>query len=302
MTKSTKWFLGILAVLVLFVAGVVILLVAVFPLRTGTVETVTSGSGEKLAVVELRGVIISSEEVVRQLKKYRDNSSIRGILLRVDSPGGAVVPSQEIYEEVRKTRDSGKPVVVSMGSVAASGGYYVACGASKMVANNGTLTGSIGVIAEFLQLQEGLHKLGIDVKIVKSGALKDAGVPTRRMTENEQEYFQDLMDNIHRQFIEVVERERSLSHEEVLTLADGRVFTGQQAVELGLVDTLGTYEDAVRIAAGLAGISGEPGLVRERRRAPWWAPGIEEVTDTMNKIKNEVLERPLLSFRFVGPY
>ena len=302
MTKSTKWFLGILAVLSLFVVGVVILLVTVFPLRPGTMETVTTGSGEKLAVIELRGVITGSDDVVRQLKKYRENSSIRGILLRVDSPGGAVVPSQEMYEAVRKTRDSGKPIVVSMGSLAASGGYYVACGASRIVANNGTLTGSIGVIAEFLQVQEALQKLGIDVKIVKSGTLKDAGVPTRSMTEDERQYFQDLMDTVHRQFIEVVERERNLSHDDVLNLADGRVFIGQQAVDLGLVDTLGTYEDAVRIAADLAGITGEPALVRERKSVPWWAPGLEDVTDTMNKLKTEILERPVLSFRFVGPY
>ncbi|MDH3251940.1 MAG: signal peptide peptidase SppA [Ignavibacteria bacterium] len=302
MTKSTKWFLGILAVLSMFVVGVVILLVTVFPLRPGTMETVTTGSGEKLAVIELRGVITGSDDVVRQLKKYRENSSIRGILLRVDSPGGAVVPSQEMYEAVRKTRDSGKPIVVSMGSLAASGGYYVACGASRIVANNGTLTGSIGVIAEFLQVQEALQKLGIDVKIVKSGTLKDAGVPTRSMTEDERQYFQDLMDTVHRQFIEVVERERNLSHDDVLNLADGRVFIGQQAVDLGLVDTLGTYEDAVRIAADLAGITGEPALVRERKSVPWWAPGLEDVTDTMNKLKTEILERPVLSFRFVGPY
>ena len=148
-------------------------------------ELVTTGSGEKIAVVELKGVISSSEDVVRQLKKYRDSRSIRAIILRIDSPGGGVVPSQEMYEEVRAIREGGKPVVVSMGSLAASGGYYVACGGSRLVANRGTLTGSIGVISEFLQYGDALRKLGVDIHTIKSGRLKDTGSPMRKMTGEE---------------------------------------------------------------------------------------------------------------------
>jgi len=175
MTSSTRWFLVILAVLALVAVLFAVVLVWALGGSDERTEVVTSGSGEKIAVVDIKGVITSSEEVVRQLKKYRGMSSVKAVLLRIDSPGGGVVASQEMYEEVRKTRDAGTPVVVSMGSLAASGGYYVACGASRIVANRGTLTGSIGVIAEFLQLQELLGKIGVDFKTIKSGKLKEPG-------------------------------------------------------------------------------------------------------------------------------
>jgi len=270
MSKSTKWFLAILGILALVALVFVVILFSFVSSPSGGVETVTSGSGDKIAVVELKGVITSSEEFVRQVKKYRTDRSIRALLVRVESPGGGVVASQEMYEELRKTRDGGKPVVVSMGSIAASGGYYVACGASRVVANRGTLTGSIGVISEFLQLREAMDKLGIDVKTVKSGRLKDSGTPTRPMNREDEAYFQALSNDVHRQFVAVVERERGLGHDEALALSDGRVFTGEQAVKAGLVDTLGTFEDAILITAAAAGIEGEPSVVRERKRATWW--------------------------------
>ena len=301
MSNSTKWFLIILAVLGLIGAAFVLLFVAVFSDHGDATETVVSGSGEKIAVVELKGTIVSSEEIVRQLKRHRENRSVKAILLRIDSPGGGVVASQEMYEEVKKTRDSGKPVVVSMGSLAASGGYYVACGASRIVANRGTLTGSIGVIAEFLQLQQALGKLGVEVRTIKAGKLKDAGSPVRPMTGADEQYFQGLMDDVHRQFIGVVESERKLRHEELVPLADGRVFTGEQALSLHLVDTLGTYEDAVKIAAGLAGITGEPALLRERRRQSFFQSLWGETGEALRDIKQELLERPVLSFRFSQP-
>ena len=301
MTKSTKWFLGILAVLALFALAFTLIIVSFVSSPSERTETVTSGSGDRIAVIDLRGEITSSDDVVRQLKKYRASGSVKAILLHVDSPGGGVVPSQEMYEEVRKTRDGGKPVIVSMGSLAASGGYYVSCGATRLVANRGTLTGSIGVISEFLQVKDALAKLGISQKTIKAGKLKDAGSPTKNMTEDDQAYFQRLMDDVHRQFIDVVARERHMSTEQVRALADGRVFTGEQAVELGLVDTLGTFEDAVKIAAGIAGISGEPSMIRERRRQPWWDTMFGEAGETLRDIKQQVLDRPALSYRFAGP-
>jgi protease-4 len=206
-----------------------------------------------------------------------------------------------MYEEVRKTRDGGKPVIVAMGSLAASGGYYVSCGATRLVANRGTLTGSIGVISEFLQVKDALEKLGISLKTIKAGKLKDAGSPTKTMTEDDRAYFQTLMDDVHSQFMDVVARERKMSPEKVRGLADGRVFTGEQAVELGLVDTLGTFEDAVRIAAGIAGINGEPSIVRERRRQGWWDMMFGGAGETLRDIKQELLDRPALSYRFAGP-
>jgi len=300
MTSSTRWFLVILAVLAVIAILFTLVLVSILGGGDERTEVVTSGSGEKIAVVDIKGEITSSEDVVRQLKKYRGMSSVKAVLLRIDSPGGGVVASQEMYEEVRKTRDAGTPVVVSMGSLAASGGYYVACGASRIVANRGTLTGSIGVIAEFLQLQELLGKIGVDVKTIKSGKLKDSGTQTRKMTEEEQKYFQGLMDDVHRQFIGVVERERHLSAAQTRSLADGRVYTGEQAVSLGLVDTLGTYEDAVSIAAAMAGIDGEPAIVKERKRRSWIESMAGDVTEEMRAIKEELLAQPVLSFRFTG--
>jgi len=301
MTKSTKWFLGILAVLALFAVGFTLFIASFITSPSDKTETITVGSGDRVAVIDLRGEITSSEEVIRQLKKYRTNGGVRAIVLHIDSPGGGVVASQEMYEEVRKTRDGGKPVIVAMGSLAASGGYYVSCGATRLVANRGTLTGSIGVISEFLQVKDALEKLGISLKTIKAGKLKDAGSPTKTMTEDDRAYFQTLMDDVHSQFMDVVARERKMSPEKVRGLAAGRVFTGEQAVELGLVDTLGTFEDAVRIAAGIAGINGEPSIVRERRRQGWWDMMFGGAGETLRDIKQELLDRPALSYRFAGP-
>jgi protease-4 len=300
MSKSTKWFLIILGVLVLLAIGCTAMFLALISSASERTETVTVGSGDKLALIDLRGVITTSDDVVRQLKKYRDARGVRGIILRIDSPGGGVVASQEMYEAVRNVRDSGKPVIISMGALAASGGYYVACGGTRLVANRGTLTGSIGVISEFLQLRNALDKLGIDLKTIKAGKLKDAGSPTKKMTEEDEQYFQSLMDDVHRQFMDVVARERHLEPKKVRTLADGRVFTGEQAVELGLVDTIGTFEDAVHIAGKIAGIEGEPAIVRERRRQAWFESMFGDAGEALRDLKQELLDRPVLSYRFSG--
>ncbi len=301
MSKSAKWFIAILLFLAVIAGGFVLLFFAIVSSTGSDNETVVSGSGEKIAIVELQGVISSSDDVVRQLKKYRDQHGIKAIVLRIDSPGGGVVPSQEMYEEVKKTRDDGKPVIVSMGSLAASGGYYVACGGSRLVANRGTLTGSIGVISEFLQVYDALAKLGIDVKTIKAGKLKDAGSPTRPMNEGDQAYFQSLMNDVHKQFISVVEKERKMSPAAVDSLADGRVFTGEQAVRLGLVDTIGTFEDAIHIAATMAGIKGEPAIVREHHRAGLFQSFFGDTEEAVRKIKQDIVDRPVLSFKFVEP-
>jgi len=265
---------------------------------------VITGFGDKIAVVELTGEILSSEDIVRQFKKYRNDRSIKAILFRVDSPGGGVVASQEIYQEVKKTRDAGKPVVVSMGALAASGGYYVSCGASRIVANPGTLTGSIGVISQFLEVDTLLHKIGVSFNTIKSGKMKDMGNPFRRMTPEDQQYFQQLMDDVHRQFIAVVEEERGLDHDTLLAYADGRVFTGVQAADIGLIDTIGTYEDAISIAAQLGGIRGEPALVKERKRTSTLFDllfGETKIPDLLG-LKNDVLNRPILQYKMETGY
>jgi len=257
------------------------------------------GTGDKIGLVELKGEILASEETVRQIKKYREDESIKGILFRVDSPGGGVVASQEIYEEVKKTRRSGKPIVVSMGSLAASGGYYVSCGANRIVANPGTLTGSIGVISQFMHFDTLLHKIGIGVSTLKSGKLKDAGNPYRAMTDADRAYFQTLMDDVHTQFISAVETNRKIQHDSLVALADGRVFTGVQALALRLVDTLGTYEDAIRILCRMSGVRGDPSIVKERKRNETlidWLLNGAKVPD-IDGLRNELLNQPILQYK-----
>lgn len=225
--------------------------------------------GEKIGVVEVEGVIVSSGEIVEQLADFRDDESIRAVVLRVDSPGGGVAPSQEICEEVGKIAKV-KPVVVSMGSVAASGGYYIAAPATRIMANPGTITGSIGVIMEFTNVQELFGKIGLHSEVVKSGAHKDIGSPTRAMTEADRKILQAMIDDVYQQFVDQIATSRKLPTQKVLALADGRIFSGRQALEEGLVDALGNFQDAVDVAAELGKISGEPRLVYPPRAKPGW--------------------------------
>jgi protease IV len=303
LNSSTKWFLIIIGILM--VIGGMVIMVIFFALSPRPEnEDVVVGFGDKLAVVELQGEIRSSEDIVRQLKKYRDDDDVKGILLRVESPGGGVVASHEIYEEVKKTRDLGKPVVVSMGGVAASGGYYVSMGATRIVANPGTITGSIGVISQFMRLDPMLNKIGIEPNTIKSGKYKDSGNPFREMTEEDRKYFQNLMDDVHRQFIGIVEKERKLDHDSIVAYADGRVFTGEQAYKMHMVDTLGTYEDAIMIAARLVGIKGKPALIHEdkhRRGLVDYLLGETRVTQLEN-LKEQLVGQPILQYKMPGGF
>ncbi|MBW1897223.1 MAG: signal peptide peptidase SppA [Deltaproteobacteria bacterium] len=216
--------------------------------------------GEKVGVVEIRGLITDSRLTIKQLKKFRKDKDIKAVVLRIDSPGGGVGPSQEIYEEVKKTTDL-KSVVVSMGTVAASGGYYVAAAADHVMANPGTITGSIGVIMEFANVQELFKKIGLSAMVIKSGDYKDVGSPLREMTAAEKELLQDFVDNVHEQFITAVAEGRAMPKEAVRAIADGRILSGEQAQKLGLLDSLGNIEDAIALAAELGGIIGEPSVV-----------------------------------------
>lgn len=298
MSRNTRIFLVILALLTVMGGVMVAVFIAVMPGHSEE-EEVVEGSGGKVALVELEGVITDSRETIRQIKKFRENSSVKGIILRVESPGGGVAASQEIYEEVRKTRESGKPIVVSMGSVAASGGFYVACGATKVMANRGTVTGSIGVISQFFRFDPLLGKIGVEVNTIKSGKMKDAGNPFRQMSENDRAYFQSLMDEVHRQFMDVVSRELEMAPESVKDLADGRVFTGEQAVQLGLVDTLGTFEDAIDYTASLAGIRGKPSVIKERERRATIFDILTGATslDAILGAREQMFEQPILQYR-----
>ena len=226
--------------------------------------------GDKVAVIRIEGIILDSRETIEELRHYRDNPSVKAIVLRIDSPGGAVVPSQEIFAEVRKTRAEGKiKVVTSMGNVAASGGYYIAAATDRIVANPGTLTGSIGVIMELANVKGLLEKFGVQSVVIKSGRHKDMASPFRAMTPEDRALLQTVLDDVHAQFIDAVATGRSLQLEQVKTLADGRIFTGKQAQTVNLVDELGDLHDAIQLAARLVGISGEPRVIETHKRFSW---------------------------------
>ncbi|HTX19462.1 MAG TPA: signal peptide peptidase SppA [Bacteroidota bacterium] len=300
MTKTTKWVLagvGTLFLIFLLFWGAILY----FLFSGDDEEASTGGSGGTVAIVELRDEIVSSENIVRQLKKYRENASVKAIVLRVDSPGGGVAASQEIYEEVKKTRASGKPVVVSMGAVAASGGYYVSCGADKIMANPGTVTGSIGVISQFMNFNQLLGKVGVGTTTVKSGKFKDTGNPYREMTEEEKKYFQETIDDVYAQFLGVVETERKLPHDVAKRLADGRIYTGRKAYEVHLIDTLGTYEDAIALAAHLGRIHGTPRIVKERKRERLSDILFGSFTNQIVDLKQDLLHQPMLQYKLTEP-
>jgi protease-4 len=225
-------------------------------------------SGEdRIALIRIEGVILDAQETLGELKKFSENPTVKAIVLRIDSPGGGVVPSQEIYDAVRRVRTkSNKAVIASMGSVAASGGYYIAAATDRIVANPGTLTGSIGVIMEMANVEGLLQKIGVEGVVVKSGKYKDVGSPLRKMSDEERGLLQAVMDDVHKQFIEAVAEGRSLEVPEVQALADGRIFTGRQAKAAKLVDELGNLDDAIQLAADVVGIEGEPKVIEQRRR------------------------------------
>ena len=223
--------------------------------------------GSKVALITVDGVILDSKEVIEQLEKHRTNPSVKAIVLRINSPGGGVSPSQEIYEELVKTRQvNHTPVVASMGSLAASGGYYIASAADVIVANPGSITGSIGVLIQVPNISGLLQKIGVRSVVVKSGEHKDLASPIREMTDAERQILQRLMDDVHDQFIDVVVKTRKLDRQKVQALADGRIFSGREAKSLGLVDQLGNLQDAIDRAASLAGIPGKPTVIQERKR------------------------------------
>ncbi|HBD06812.1 MAG TPA: signal peptide peptidase SppA [Syntrophobacteraceae bacterium] len=219
----------------------------------------------RVGVVEIRGVILDVKETLEEIKTFRDDASIKAIVLRIESPGGGVGPSQEIYQEIRQTITK-KPVVASMGGIAASGGYYVAAAANHIVANPGTLTGSIGVIVRFSNFSGLFDKVGYEMVTLKSGQFKDIGNPGRKMTPEEEAITQKLIDEVHQQFIQDVVNGRNLPEDQVRPIADGRVLTGALAKQLGLVDELGNFRNAVKAAGRLAKIQEEPKLVYPEKK------------------------------------
>lgn len=214
------------------------------------------GPADRVGVVEIKGLITESRSAIKQLDRYRDDKSIKAIVLRINSPGGAVGPSQEILREVEKVREK-KKIVASLGTLAASGGYYIACGADLIMANRGTATGSIGVIMQFTNVQDLTKKLGLDFFALKAGRYKDVGSPFRPMTPEDRGYMQGLIDNIYQQFLSDVARNRRIPLDKLKVLAEGKIYTGEEAKQIGLVDEFGNLPDAIEKAGRLGGIKGK---------------------------------------------
>ncbi len=253
--------LGLLVVVVLIVGFIA--LVLVFSRLGGRKPTIVLG--DKIGVVEVIGPITNSRRIIDQLIAYREDSGVKAIVLRIDSPGGGVGPSQEIYQEVMKTREY-KKVIASLGAVAASGGYYIACGTDVIVANPGTFTGSIGVIMQFSNI-EGLMKLvGLKTYTFKSGTYKDIGSPFREPTSGDEEIVMGVIESVYNQFVEAVAEGRSMDVDAVRKIADGRIFSGRQAMEHGLIDQMGNLQDAIDLAAQLSGIRGKPNVIYPKKK------------------------------------
>lgn len=273
--KTSKWFIILVVILVILCGGG---WCGVFSLASSlsALKGEDLGAGDAVGIVPVEGVIVSgkptgimeqglaySDLIVDFIRRADENKSIKAILLRVNSPGGSVVASNEIYNALREVE---KPLVVSMGEMAASGGYYVSCAADKIVAHPDTMTGSIGVIAQVIHMHEMMDKIGMEVTTIKSGLYKDEGSPFREMTEEEKKIWQDIIDEAYQEFVEIVAEGRHLPKEEVRKLADGRIYTGRQAHKLALVDELGDFSSALELASELGGIEGKPRVIEYRRQ------------------------------------
>jgi len=284
MTKKTVIIAaGLSAFFVLLFIGCIFIAKALF--GTGDHKFVDKPG---IGMVEVKGMILDSKETVRQLRHFLKDDSVKAVVLRVDSPGGVVAPSQEIYDEVRKFA-ARKKIVVSMGSLAASGGYYISAPATLIYANPGTITASIGVIIKLSNIEALMDKIGIKSTVVKTGKFKDSGSPVRPLTEEDRAMFQSVIDSTHTQFIKAVASGRKLPEEEVRRIADGRVLSGEQALALKLVDRLGTLQDAIEEAGRLAGIKGEPEVILPPKKKLNYldllSGGVEETFDgALNKV------------------
>ncbi len=260
MEKKSKILIAIIPLLFLLAVAFLGFLVARVEKRhAGLIR-----SGKRIGVIRVKGVITDSDALIKQIKRFRDDNGIGGVILRINSPGGGVSPSQEIYEEVRKLNQR-KPVITSMGSVCASGGYYIASASGTIFANPGSVTGSIGVIVGFSNLKGLFEKIGVKSYVIKSGKFKDIGYPTRDMNPEDFKVIQEVVDSIYNQFVKAVSEGRRMPIEKVRALADGRVFSGLQARQLGLVDRIGNLEDAIAFMARRLGVRGKPQVIYARK-------------------------------------
>jgi protease-4 len=260
-------------------------------LRSADLTWFSTGIG----IVHVKGVIDDSRQVTDWIRDLAKDDAVEAVLVRIDSPGGVVAPSQEIYEAIR-TLAQKKPVVASMGAVAASGGYYVACGANWIVANPGSITGSIGVKAQLLSFEDLMHRIGVRDQTVSSGELKNAGSPTQSLTPAEEEYLQELVHDLHEQFVLAVARGRNMEVQRVRELADGRALTGSQAQEAGLVDSLGSMQAALDTLQDMAGIAGRVYYLEGPEEPSSLLSWILGMAMDVSKVKPESWKRPMFSY------
>ena len=236
----------------------------------GDSKTLSMFAGDGVAVLQIEGAIDDSQTVLAELKRFKDMPWVKAVVVRIDSPGGAVAPTQEIFEEILRSKKQ-KPFIASMGGMATSGGYYIAAACDKIMANPGTLTGSIGVIMQLTNVEELMKKVGVRGVNVKSGPNKDIGSPFQPLSPEGREILQSLVDNVHGQFVTAVAKGRGMEEAKVRKLADGRIYSGAQAQQLGLIDQFGTLQDAIELAAKRAGIETEPAVYYSRpEQERWW--------------------------------
>lgn len=283
-------------IFLLFLGGISLLISS---LISDSSKTDLFSRKEGVGIVELKGLLVSSEPVLKNLTEFRNDPNVKSVVLRIDSPGGAVGAAQEIYQEIGRT-SAVKPVVASMGSMGASGGYYAALGANIIMANPGTMTGSIGVIVKFPNLEGLFEKIGYKSEVIKSGPLKDTGASNRPLTEDERNVMQGLIDNVYSQFVRDIAAARSLPAETILELADGRIYSGEQAVELGLIDQLGNFTDAITIAAEMGGLdTEEPLLIYPKSERKFSLLNLLTNAE-QSLVDNFVPLYPILSFEWTG--
>lgn len=288
---------------VLFTIGALFfLLIFGLSLLGGDGGSLFSSGADKVGVVNVKGVITDSKNFTDQIDKYAEDSTVKAIVVRIDTPGGGVAASQEIYQSILDIKKK-KKVVASLGAVAASGGYYIACAADHIVCNPGTVTGSIGAIMHFTNVEEIMKKIGFRASAVKSGRYKDIGSPLRDMTTEERNLIQEVIDDIYDQFLDAVAVNRKIPKETLKDYADGRIFTGRQALKLKLVDSLGDMQAAVKKAGALAGIKGKPETVYPKEKGfSLWKYLLEETKAAVaEELKNEFKKRAEGSF-FLSRY
>ncbi|HSP17839.1 MAG TPA: signal peptide peptidase SppA [Thermoanaerobaculia bacterium] len=291
-SRAPIFFLGALSgcAIVFFGFFFLVFFVALSRQDSGELSLSTS----KIAIIPIEGEILDARDTVDLLRKYSRNSTVKAIVMRINSPGGAIAPSQEIYSEIRKTRQkSGKPIVASLDSVGASGGYYIAAACDEIVANPGSITGSIGVILDWMEVDDLIKWAKMKRETITSGPMKAAGSPFRKLTDTERQYLQRIVLQLHQQFVKAVAEGRAgkITEQQVAQLADGRVFTGEEALSLKLIDRLGNLGDAVTLAARKAGVRGEPSTIYPRKREHTLLDLITDSSDTESMVERIAARR-----------